>query len=169
VLMASAASAYVATSSATSRDVGLPPDVTATALAPVSVSGDQQVAIQNAIGADAAASFGISDASFSQVRQLSTTSVGPLYVVPGTAGECLVLSDAVSCGAAGGGHDAAVAVFHSDANGNYVGGGILTNKIHQVALTDSTGFSANASITRGGFTIDGIGIKAGPTLQVSYR
>jgi hypothetical protein len=169
VLVAAGSGAYVATSSATSKNVGLPPDVTANALAPVSVSADQQIAIQNAIGADTAAAFGISDASYGQVRQLSTTSVGPLYVVPGSAGECLVLADAVSCGSAGGGHDPAVAVFHSDASGNYVGGGVITNKIHEITLTDYSGASATASLTRGGFTIDGLGVKAGPTLQINYR
>ena len=97
--------------------------------------------------------YGIGDESYSTVRQLAATAVGPLYVVSGTKGLCVVLQQSVACGNPDTAEKKAVAIFVSDPQGKYVGGGVLAAGVNDVTVGDSTGTKAAASRVPGGFTV----------------
>ena len=103
------------------------------ALPTVSLSDNLKLALSNAIGADAQATYGISDASFSDVRTVASTRRGILYAVPGSAGVCLVLADVSACGDPNG-MDSIVSLFVPTDTGSAVGGGIVPAGTPSVTL-----------------------------------
>ena len=134
----------------------------------VAVSDSVRASIASLIGVDAAQQFGISSDSYTQIRQLATTSAGAIYVVPGTNGLCVALLPAVSCGRPGHNADASVAVFVPDPSGNFlVGGGVTAASAGHVSLHARNGATADATAVDGGFTLSAsAGIKPGQRFEV---
>ncbi|HEX5468291.1 MAG TPA: hypothetical protein VFW80_04505 [Gaiellaceae bacterium] len=151
-VLAAGAVGFVATSHATGTSTDVPADLSAADLAPVAISKSDQVAIQDLIGPEGASDYGISDESFSNARQLADTSAGPLYVVPGSSGLCLVIPSSAS--ACGNPSDAepTVALFVPGPSGALVGGGVIPREVTSVSLTEGDA-TVGATIVDGGFTV----------------
>jgi hypothetical protein len=95
--------------------------------------------------------FGISAASFADTVQIASTSVGPLYAVPGTAGVCLVLGNNSSCGVPNSSAPV-IAIFTHGPTGNVVGGGVFDRSVGHVAV-GRAGSMAAAQNAPGGFVV----------------
>jgi len=136
----------------------LDPSLPASALPRTQVSPTVQAAIQDLIG-PAGAGYGISADSFSQVRILTTTEEGPLYVVPGANGgvcDALIEGDlpAASCGHPGSLGETTVSVLVPDGTDTYlVGGGIATTSVTKVVVTARDGKQTHAHAVQGGFAV----------------
>jgi hypothetical protein len=110
---------------------GLP----AVALSQTALDTEQQLAAANAIG-EGATNVGISAASFSDVRVIAQTSLGPLILVPGTHGACLVLASSSACGDPGGAAQPLLSLLVSRGVGEpMIGGGIVAAGIHEVTIS----------------------------------
>jgi hypothetical protein len=117
----------------------------------VALSTKTQTAISNLLGRDAALTYGIDRRSFKKVRILARTEIGPLYVVPGTHGQCIVLAPALSCGSVGD-KEPTLAVWLVKAGSNrLVGGGLLPAGDHTVDVVNGDGSRTSASLVKGGF------------------
>jgi hypothetical protein len=153
--------AFVATSSATSTKGGdLPPSVPAHALPVQTLDEATAISLANTIGSEAAGRYGIGPDAVQHVRVLAQSSRGPLYVVAGASGECLVLAFAASCGDVTSGEP--VSVFVSDSAGPFaVGGGIGASDHQGVRFVTPSGRNVPAHSVPGGFVItegDGVNL-----------
>ncbi len=152
-----AAAVFIGVSQATSApgsdSVDFPPNLPVSALPVVALSAEQQTQFNNLLTADTSAQFGITSDSYAHARLLTTTSAGPLYAIPGTNGQCLVLWPAASCGDIGLG-EASVALYIPNPAGDYlVGGGILASSSASASVVGNDGSRTGATPIPGGFTI----------------
>jgi hypothetical protein len=150
--IAAGSAAFIGTSLATGpRPPDVPQSLPAAALPTVTLSSDSIASISVLLTGDAAAQYGITSDSFTRVRHLADTALGPLYVLPGSSGLCVVLLPALSCGDPTTEH--LVAVFVGDANGELVGGGVLAAGLQHVSISDGPGVRAIADPIPGGFAV----------------
>jgi len=70
----------------------------AAALPTVSLDEETAVRLNNLIGKDGTARFGITPGSYAAVRHLAETSMGTFYLIPGTRGACIATLSAAACG-----------------------------------------------------------------------
>lgn len=156
VIAAISALAFTATSFAVRAGSGpaLPPDVPAANLPTVALTDAQKVAISDEIQAPVATRFGIGADSFNAARLVASTSLGPLYLIPGSSGACLALANAVSCGDPGATGVPLLALAVSDgSSGFWVGGGIATAATAAVTVRDRSGHSQRFATAGGVFAI----------------
>jgi hypothetical protein len=118
----------------TSQAVRLSPTIPILASPPIALSHPEQVKLFNVIGSYGASTAGISAESFNQVRAFLVTPDEQMYVVPGSAGVCLVLGNASTCG------DPVLAkqigLLHIDLPaGTVTGAGITDVSVHTITET----------------------------------
>jgi len=161
---------FIGASQAGSRAPDLSSNLPAKGLPTVALAHQTQVAINNLIDAETAARFGIIQDSFAKARRLAQTDAGPLYVLPGTHGACLVLLPSVACAPVGSSNPV-VALFVPSPSSEYlVGGGLLTGRAGSVAVNRENGSVTPAHLVTGGFTISQAdGIKPSERVSVSVQ
>jgi hypothetical protein len=118
-------------------------------LPPATLAVKTQTHIADLLGSNAV-TFGIDRRSLARVRILARTPAGPLYVVPGTKGQCVVLLPVLSCGAVRAGAPT-VAVWIQDRR-RLTGGGLLAAGHHSVYVVRADGSRLAARLVKGGFT-----------------
>jgi hypothetical protein len=147
VALALAATAFGVTSyafGAVARTSQAPPTISSSlgvAKLPQSTVPSADVLRINDLLGTHAGDYGISMQSFDEARVVGSTSVGPLYFIPGSNGECLALSDAVECGNPGSPSGGDIgALFVTDPKTNtLVGGGIAVDGIASVTVGTPNG------------------------------
>lgn len=151
-----AALSFAATSSALRDSApGLRENLQAKSLPTVALSDADTITASNSIGAELATAFGIDKASFETARLVTVTSRGPLYLIPGTSGACLILDGGSSCGDPGRSNHPILALATSDpVTGTWVGGGITDDATTAVSVRDHKGRAVVVSSLRGTFAID---------------
>lgn len=102
------------------------------------MSDTEALEIANGIGAAGLDQFGITSESFKAARTLGRTSVGPLYLIPGRAGVCLVLSPAAACGYPGEKDRVLALVVADPVTRKAVGGGVVTDDVAAVRVSSET-------------------------------
>lgn len=141
-----------ATASPPSPD--LPSSLPASKLAKVSLSEAEQIRFNNLIPADVAAQNGVTPESFTHIRILARTELGPLYVIPGTSGICLALSTAAACSDGSSAEEPVlVALFIANDAGQLVGGGITGSERDAAVMVFKSGARVKARSAPGGFVI----------------
>lgn len=101
------------------------------------------------------ARYGITPDSYAQARRVATTSLGPLYLIPGTNGACLVFASSMSCGDPGAANEPMLAlVALNPATGDAVGGGVTSATITSVTVVSDRGRSLTVGAIDGVFAID---------------
>lgn len=134
----------------------LRPELPAAALPAFSLDEATSVTINNLIGAPAISRFGITEASYDQVRRLGVTSVGPFYLIPGSNGACLATTSAVACGDPGAAGEPMLALAEAMRPADpLVGVGITTPVIRHVVLERADGSSVTSlPVVAGIFRLD---------------
>lgn len=95
--------------------------------------------VNNLIGTDAAARFGITPASYAAARRLADTKVGTFYLIPGTRGACIVMRSSVGCGDPGAPGQPMLASAHATPEGDsVVGVGVATAGTESVSMPART-------------------------------
>jgi hypothetical protein len=125
------------------------------------------VAINNSIGADGVARFGITPDSYTQVRRLADTAAGTFYLIPGSRGACVVTlsTGAVSagaCGDPGAPDEAMIALGETTSRGDkLVAAGIVTDTTKRVTIERRDGSPVvSLPVARGVFVLHEIaGVK----------
>lgn len=127
-----ATSAIVSAGGRRTLQAPLPITSLPTVTLPAAVSG----AVERAPGA--AARFGITGETFANARILTTTSLGPLYYLAPTAGNCLFFDGALACT---GEVTAAepLSLFSTTPSGLLVGGGVVPADAHRVTVSPPSG------------------------------
>lgn len=119
------------------------------------VSLDEETAVQlnNLIGKDGTARFGITPASYKAVRQLADTSVGTFFLIPGTRGVCIATLSATACGDPGApGEPSRLALMQLNKSRDaVVGEGIATGSTRLVTIP--LGLDIAARVSAGQFHI----------------
>lgn len=146
--------AFAATSLAVNGDAQprLRANLPAASLPAVALAREDAIAVNNIVGpiSDTA---GITPESYSHLRLLSQTSVGPLYLIPGTHGTCLSLRYGAACGDPGG--DARInAIAQLDRPmQRLVGGGVADDSVRSVAvIVVGLGIRETVPVERGAFS-----------------
>jgi hypothetical protein len=161
-LVVVAAAAFGAASYAVdSRDEPrLRSNLSAGALPTSSLSASEELVIDNLIGRVGGARYGISRDSYREVRTLSHTPVGMLYLIPGSRGVCVAVRLAVACGDPGAPGSPLLSLLVRAPSGVMVGGGITTDTIDRVKVVTKSGHSQTFAVTTGVFVVPaGAGIK----------
>jgi hypothetical protein len=146
-----------------SKPPGLRSNLPAGGLQATQLLGDSRIAAANAIGDQSATDMGITDDSYSQVRVLSTTTLGSLLLIPGSDGACLVLGANSSCGDPGAPGQRILALLVGDSTNSYVGGGVAEHGVSRVSMTHASGKkkSETVPVLRGVFGVsDADGVSA---------
>jgi hypothetical protein len=122
---------------------GTPPELRsnlrAAALPPV-VLPDELVSATEALLGGAADRYGITAESFDVARQLGETSIGLLYLIPGSSGACLLLvGRGLACGDPGSPGSPILSIGGSNRSGYYVGGGVAADGVSTVNLGGERG------------------------------
>jgi hypothetical protein len=149
--------AFAATSLAVDQDPEprLRANLPAAALPVVSLNEQEAVRINNALGT-VSSRVGITPDSYKEVRLVTTTAVGPMYLIPGTRGVCLYFDDGASCGDPGGSGGRINALATMDSSGDrIVGGGVADASVDRVEV-DVVGHGVRqfVPVRRGVFSID---------------
>jgi hypothetical protein len=124
----------------------------ATQLPTTALAEEESIAVNDLIGPEAAAQFGITSDSYRQARLLSNTAAGQLYLIPGSSGACLAMPAAVSCGDPGADGQPILALM-KDSSGDFVGGGIADDSTKNVTITSPNGPPASIDVDRGVFLV----------------
>jgi hypothetical protein len=148
-----AASAAFAPSSGFTAGPPLGSDLPYQALTPVVLTASDRATIEKVVIPPLADRYGITASSYATVRKLADTSLGPLFIVSGATGVCVVLGQSMACGNPDTADKRVVAVFDADSVGHYVGGGVVASGVGTVTVGDARGASAKATPVQGGFTI----------------
>ena len=163
--------AFVATSNAlTSGAPSIPSNTSASDLPTTALAASDQVSVFDLIGQSP---VGISADSLNHVGVLGSTSVGTLYVVPGSSGLCVVLvpslveDSAASCGNPS---EAPVSIFGLDAtNSKWIGGGVYASG-RVLSITRVDGSTFTPSLVSGGFTISASdNLPAGSRIELGVK
>jgi hypothetical protein len=128
--------AFAATSFAVGRDPEprLRANLPAAALPPIVLDQSDAVAINNIVGKIGSIA-GITPESYRQVRLLTTTAAGPLYLIPGSRGTCISLAYAAVCGDPGGPKSRLNAIVTLDSFGDrLIGGGVADDSVDRVEV-----------------------------------
>jgi hypothetical protein len=142
------------TASPQGGDPQLRSNVPAGHLPATSLPAAARAAFQAVISPAAADRFGITDASYDQVRRIATTAAGTLFLVPGTHGACLFLTYAVSCGDPGATDEPVLALVVKPVGDDVlVGGGITSTAATSVAIATADGRSARLDSSDGTFSV----------------
>jgi hypothetical protein len=149
--------AFTATSFAVGQDPQpqLRANLPAAALPVVPLDEHEAVRISNALGT-VSSRVGITTDSYRQIRLVTATAAGPMYVIPGTSGLCLYLEDGGGCGDPGGSGEPINALATLDSSGDrIVGGGIADASVDRVEV-DVVGYGVRefVPVRRGVFSID---------------
>lgn len=148
----------VATAQNGQSPTDLPPGLSASELPKVPVPAADLVAIEGALH-QAGPEFGIDAASYKSARVLTTTSGGPLYVIPGSSGLCLVIPTGyVSCGPLGyrdlnATEAQAVALIARNPAGSAEGGGVVLSDAQGIDVGRESGTPLRLARVRGGFVL----------------
>lgn len=146
--------AFLTTSLASSRQPPLQANFPAASLHQVSLSPAERLAISNLMGVELGARVGITDASYDNARLVGHTSVGPLYLILGTSGACLYLSDAISCGDPAQSPEAPLSLLVSNRAGNaFVGGGVTAQSARDVSIGVPGVGRVTKAVTQGAFVV----------------
>jgi hypothetical protein len=105
----------------------------AAALPKQSLSASEAVQINNVLG-EASARAGITRDSYDAVRVLTTTAVGPLYLIPGTNGTCMFLDSTSVCGDPGGSSRFNALVTLDRSGETLVGGGLADSSVKHIEV-----------------------------------
>lgn len=125
----------------------------AAALPTETLPAPARAAFEKIISPAATEHFGITPASFTNVRRL-TTLAGPLFIIPGEEGACLLLDYAVACGNPGTSGQPILAVLVKPSSRKMlVGGGIATTSVTSVLIQTQRGHSARVIADDGTFLI----------------
>jgi hypothetical protein len=104
--------------------------------------------------ARAATRYGITPASYRELRRIATTPVGQLLLIPGFNGACLFLAYAVSCGDPGAAGEPMLALLVKPLSRNaLVGGGITSVATERVTIKTSSGRGVGFSARDGAFVV----------------
>jgi hypothetical protein len=127
--------AFLATSLASSRGLQLRADLPAAGLPQAPISASERLAINNLAKIELGARVGITDDSYNHVRLVGRTSLGPLYLIFGTAGACLYLADSISCSDPAQSPNTPLSLLASNRAGTaFVGGGVTAQSARQVSI-----------------------------------
>lgn len=155
--LATALLAFAATSLAVGQDSepGLRVDLPAAALPAFALDESEAVRINNGLG-HVRSRVGITPESYKQVRLITTTAVGPMYLIPGTRGVCMSLGGGGGCGDPGGSGSRITALVVLDSSGGrLVGGGIAAASVDRVEVeVVGHGVRKLVPVTHGVFSID---------------
>jgi len=155
---------------ASSGSADLPQSLPASQLARTPIPDSERVAINNLIPLDEASRYGIVPSSFDNARLLAATELGPLIILPGTNGACLILSSTSACTGKLDGRPTVLALLVPNAAGFMVGGGLTTVSGSVPDIVDEAGLRVQTTPTLGGFTVagaQGVRGKAWPRLSDS--
>lgn len=144
----------VTTAIASPQSPDIRSDLPVAQLQPVSVPRDQRLAINDLLAHEFGARIGITAESYDRAREITRTSVGPLYLIPGTSGACLYLAAAVSCGDPGSPDGPLLALLTLDPSGKrLVGGGVTANSVEQVTIKHPVAGRLSVAVASGAFVI----------------
>lgn len=161
--------AFVAVSGATDRSPEFPKGLAVADLPIAPISGSELADIANLIDADAKAAIGISPESYSKARRLAETAAGPLYVLPGTDGVCVVLLPAAACGPVSDGAQP-VSVFVPAPGGSHLVGGGVHPPGTTARIVQADGAELSPTAIPGGFIVsEAQRVKAGQFLEIAAR
>lgn len=117
----------------------LRPNLRAAGLPPV-VLPDELVSTAEALLGGAADRYGITAESFDVARQLGETSIGRLYLIPGSSGACLlIVGRGLACGDPGSPEEPILSIGGSNRSGYFVGGGVAADGVSTVNLGGESG------------------------------
>lgn len=148
----------VATAENGQTPAGLPSALSASDLPKVVVPEGDLAAVETALQR-AAPEFGVDADSYKSARVLTTTSAGPLYVIPGSSGLCLVVPTGyVSCGPLGyrdmeATETQAVVLIVRNPAGSAEGGGVVLRDAKGIDIMREGGTPLPLSKVRGGFVL----------------
>jgi hypothetical protein len=149
--------AFTATSLAVGQDSEprLRANLPAAELPAFALDESEAVRINNALG-HVRSRVGITPDSYKEVRLITTTAVGPMYLIPGTRGVCVSLGGGAGCGDPGGSGSRINALVTLDpSGGRLVGGGIADASVDRVEVeVVGHGVRKFVPVTRGVFSID---------------
>jgi hypothetical protein len=134
----------------------------------ISLEKATTVAINNLIGTQGVARFGITPESYTQVRRLADTAAGAFYLIPGSRGVCVVSPSATACGDPGAPSEPIIALVQTTPEGDtFVGAGIATDTTRSVTIERRSGSPVvSLRVTRGVFVLHGsAGVKPSIGLQ----
>jgi hypothetical protein len=131
---------------------GFAPNLPVGTLPPTSLSEQEKIAANNAIGSFQIGRAGITEASFDEVRKVQVPTGESMYVVPGQNGVCLVLGQTSACGAPGSDAPMLGLYVTDEATGRVVGGGITDISVRRVTLS-LNGVVARLAVGRGVFVL----------------
>jgi hypothetical protein len=124
----------------------------------VVVSDADRLLLRGAVSQVAMELFGVDEESFSSTRLLANTSTGPIYVLTGTSGVCLVAPSAnpaaTSCDFARGRGQVISLLVADPTRTLLVGGGITTRDVSSVRLERSRGSAVDRTPSGGHFVVD---------------
>jgi hypothetical protein len=130
-------------------------DLPVAALPAFALDEAESVRINNLIAAPGVERFGITAASYTQVRRLADTRIGTFYLIPGSRGACVVIPDAAACGDPGAPGQPMIALAGATPEGDaVVGAGIATAATKRVVLQRRGGSPmASLPVVRGVFVL----------------
>lgn len=107
------------------------------------LTDSEAIAANNVIGTVLGQQAGVTPESFSAARTIGRTSLGSLYLLPGTTGACLVIpSVAATCGDPAGDGVESLSLLLRTSDGAFVGGGIVSDSIRSLVAESSVGARA---------------------------
>lgn len=126
------------------------------ALPAVAMAESDAAEIRSLIGEFLLLRAGITAASFSQLRLLGDTEVGPLYFVPGSLGACVVLSTrAASCGDPGASDQSQIVVAaRVPDRGIFIGGGVTSRSVRALEAVRADGSRVPVNVVEGRFILN---------------
>lgn len=153
-----ASSTFIGVSSAVSGGQGpqIRSNLPVAALPAVAMAESDAAEIRSLIGEFLLLRAGITAASFSQLRLLGDTEVGPLYFVPGSLGACVVLSTrAASCGDPGASDQSQIVVAaRVPDRGIFIGGGVTSRSVRALEAVRADGSRVPVNVVEGRFILN---------------
>jgi len=156
-VIAAGAAIFAGTSFALKRDVSpsVPSVLPASELPTAALSQAARAEMSDLIGEPLAVRAGLSPASYEAVRIVGSTPVGTLYLVPGSSGQCLVISRvAAACGDPADPRVRMLALVLQTPHGPLVGGGITTSDVHAAVAVTRHG-RISVPVSNGRFVLSG--------------
>ena len=131
----------------------------------IELDSAERRAISNSLLNSDVATVGITESSLSAVRLVNRTDFGPLYLVPGLRGACLVIPQkARACGDPGApGSELLALAFSAGSQQAFEGGGVTTDDVKRVMVWSPTGERVSVRTSAGVFLVTGF-----PRGRVAY-
>jgi hypothetical protein len=148
----------------------LRPQLPASALPTFSLDQATSVKINDLIGAPGIARFGITTASYTQVRRLADTSIGTFYLIPGSKGACIVGPAGAACGDPGAPGQKMIALVQAvPASDAMVGAGIATAATKRVEIKQTGSRAVLLPVVHGVFVLGARGgVKPAPGVRIQF-